>query len=74
MRSRLQALLGLVFIGSSLYADKPSQLSIGFLYLNGEGVEKDPVTALAWFELASERGYPMYVATSRWEIGRSAPP
>ena len=45
------------------YADKPSQISIGLMYLKGEGVAADPVTALAWLDLAAERGYPMYVAT-----------
>jgi hypothetical protein len=45
------------------YADKLSQLSIGLMYLNGEGVAKDPVTAYAWFGLAAERDYPDFVAT-----------
>lgn len=45
------------------YSDKLSQLSLGLMYMNGEGVEKDPVTAYAWFDLAAERGYPDFVAT-----------
>jgi hypothetical protein len=45
------------------YADKLSQLSIGLMYLSGEGVAKDPVTAYAWFGLAAERDYPDFVAT-----------
>jgi len=45
------------------YADKLSQLSIGLMYLNGEGVDKDPVTAYAWLSLAAERDYPDFVAT-----------
>ncbi|WP_019465959.1 tetratricopeptide repeat protein [Dyella japonica] len=45
------------------YADKLSQLSIGLMYLHGEGVERDPATAYAWLSLAAERGYPRYVAT-----------
>jgi len=45
------------------YADKPSQISIGLMYLNGEGVHSDPVMAFAWIDLAAERGYPAYVAT-----------
>jgi TPR repeat protein len=45
------------------YADKPSQISVGLMYLKGEGVTGDPATALAWIELASERGYPAYIAT-----------
>jgi hypothetical protein len=45
------------------YADKLSQLSVGLMYLNGEGVAKDPVTAYAWFSIAAERDYPDFVAT-----------
>jgi hypothetical protein len=45
------------------YADKLSQLSIGLMHLNGEGTPKDPAMALAWFEIAAERGYPNFVAT-----------
>jgi hypothetical protein len=45
------------------YADKLSQLSIGLMYLNGEGVEKDPATAYAWLDIAAEREYPDFVAT-----------
>ena len=45
------------------YADKPSQLSIGLMYENGEGVARDPVTACAWLALAAERKYPSFVAT-----------
>ena len=45
------------------YADKPSQISIGLMYLHGEGVEANPATALAWLDIAAERGYPSYVAT-----------
>lgn len=47
----------------ALYADKLSQLSIGLMYLNGEGVRKDPVTAYAWLELAAERDYPEFKDT-----------
>ena len=45
------------------YADKLSQLSIGLMYKNGEGVAKDPIRAYAWMDLACERGYPQFVAT-----------
>jgi hypothetical protein len=51
------------FEGGAYYADKFSQLTIGLMYLNGEGTKKDPVTAYAWIDLASERGYPDFVAT-----------
>lgn len=45
------------------YADKLSQLSIGLMYENGDGVDKDPVTACAWMALAAERKYPSYIDT-----------
>jgi hypothetical protein len=45
------------------YADKLSQLSLGLMYMNGEGVAKDPVKAYAWLSLAAERDYPDFVAT-----------
>ena len=45
------------------YADKLSQLSTGLMYMNGEGVKKDLVTAYAWLDLAAERDYPDFVAT-----------
>lgn len=45
------------------YADKLSQLSIGLMYENGQGVAKDPVKACAWLALASERKFPQFVAT-----------
>ncbi|MHC1480155.1 sel1 repeat family protein [Frateuria aurantia] len=51
------------FLLGARYADKLSQLSIGLMYLQGQGVTKDPVTALAWISLAAERGYPQFVAT-----------
>lgn len=56
------------FLVGARYADKVSQLCIGLLYLNGQGVRKDPVTAYAWVTLASERGYPKFVAT-RDQVG-----
>jgi hypothetical protein len=45
------------------YSDKLSALSVGLMYLNGEGVRKDPLTAYAWLVVAAERGYPEFVAT-----------
>ncbi|HEY3521676.1 MAG TPA: sel1 repeat family protein [Rhodanobacteraceae bacterium] len=45
------------------YADKLSQLSIGLMYDNGEGVAKDPATACAWLALSAERKYPSFVKT-----------
>ena len=51
------------FLYGSRYGDKLSQLSIGLMYLNGEGVQKDPVTAFAWVAIAAERKYPQFLAT-----------
>lgn len=51
------------FLIGARYADKLSQLSIGLIYLNGQGVHKDPVTAFAWIAIAAERKYPQFLAT-----------
>jgi uncharacterized protein len=51
------------FLSGARYADKVSQLSIGLLYLNGQGIAKDPTTAYAWIALSAERNYPQFVAT-----------
>jgi hypothetical protein len=45
------------------YADKFSQMSIGLMYVNGEGVPKDLLTGYAWLDIAAEREYPDFVAT-----------
>jgi uncharacterized protein len=57
------------FLIAASYADKPSQLSIGLMYLNGQGVQKDPATGWAWISIAAERGYPQFVSTrdNLWE-------
>lgn len=34
-----------------------AQYQLGFLYLNGEGVEKNAYEAVKWFRLAAEQGY-----------------
>jgi len=51
------------FKEAARYADKLSQLSIGLMYLNGQGVKKDPVMAFAWVAIAAERKYPQFLAT-----------
>lgn len=51
------------FLLGARHADKASQLSIGLMYLNGEGVARDPATAYAWMALAAERDYPDFVTT-----------
>jgi len=57
-----QAALKYFEIGA-FYADKVSQLSLGLMYMNGEGTPKDPVAAYAWLDLAAERDYPDFIAT-----------
>lgn len=51
------------FKSAASYADKYSQLNIGLMYLNGDGVTKDPVEAFAWVAIAAERKYPQFLAT-----------
>lgn len=51
------------FKSGARYADKLSQLSIALMYLNGEGVQKDPVEAFAWAAIAAERQFPQFLAT-----------
>ena len=41
--------------------DKYAQYMVGYMYLNGQGVEVDRVEALAWFRLAAERDEPLLV-------------
>lgn len=45
------------FKRASFYADKPSQGMVAEMYWSGQGIEKDPVIAYAWMDLAAERGY-----------------
>ena len=44
------------------YADKYSQHRLSLLYWHGVGVERDPVEAYVWADLAAERGYPHFLA------------
>lgn len=52
-----------LFTIGARYADKVSQLSIGLMYLQGQGVKRDSVKAWAWTALSAERGYPRFAAT-----------
>jgi len=40
--------------------DKYAQYMVGYMYLNGQGVSRDPVLASAWYRLAAERGVPEF--------------
>lgn len=50
------------------WADKLAQFNLGLLYVNGDGVERDPLRGWAWIRLAAERGYPKFVRVAN-EIG-----
>ena len=39
--------------------DKYAQYMVGYMHLNGQSVEPDPVEALAWYRIAAERGEPV---------------
>ncbi|MGI9261687.1 MAG: SEL1-like repeat protein [Woeseiaceae bacterium] len=39
--------------------DKYAQYMVGYMHLQGEGVQRDRAEALAWFRLAAERGEPL---------------
>lgn len=53
--------------------DKYAQYMVGFMHLAGEGVEADPVVAMAWYRLAAERGEESFVE-ARDELAASLPP
>ncbi len=63
-----------MFRYGAFYADKMSQLSIGLMYLNGNGVKKNPAKAWAWLAIAASRDYPVFVTTRNrvWKILDSA--
>ena len=42
--------------------DKYAQYMVGYMYLNGQGVPRDRVTASAWYRVAAERGIPEFAA------------
>jgi len=43
------------------WADKLAQFNLGLMYVNGDGVERDPLRGWAWIKLSAERGYPKNV-------------
>jgi len=48
--------------------DKYAQYMLGFMSLNGLGVEQDPALASAWYRLAAERGEPEEFVAIRDEL------
>ncbi len=49
------------FRKAAYWADKMAQHNLGVIWYRGDGVERDPARAWAWFELAAERDYPEFV-------------
>ncbi|MFC3550745.1 hypothetical protein ACFOLC_06900 [Lysobacter cavernae] len=49
------------FRHAARYADKYSQHRISLMYWHGVGVERDPVQAYVWADLAAERMYPQFL-------------
>ena len=45
------------FKRAACFSDKPSQAMVAEMLWTGEGVERDPVAAYAWMDLAAERHY-----------------
>jgi len=46
------------------WADKLAQFNLGMMYVNGDGVARDPLMGWAWIKLSAERGYPKNVAVA----------
>ena len=42
--------------------DKYAQYMVGYMYLNGQSVPRNPVMASAWYRVAAERGIPEFAA------------
>ena len=45
----------------AIYGDKYAQYMAGYMFLEGRGVEPDPVRASAWYRLAAESGAPEFI-------------
>lgn len=53
--------------------DKFAQYMVGYMHANGEGTERNPETAAAWFLLAAERGHPELVENSQAALRALSP-
>lgn len=49
------------FEKAACWAEKMAQHNLGVMGYSGEGVERDPARAWAWFQLSAERDYPEFV-------------
>jgi len=47
------------------WADKLAQFNLGLMYVNGDGVARDPLRGWAWIKLSAERGYPKNVQLAK---------
>ena len=45
--------------------DKPSQATLGEMYLNGKGVERNDLTGYEWVKVAAEYNFPTYRQVSK---------
>ncbi len=52
------------FERAAWWADKFAQYNLGAMYYRGDGVERQPARAWAWFELSAERGYSQFASTA----------
>lgn len=46
------------------WGDKLAQFNLGMMYVNGDGVDRDPLRGWAWIKLSAERGYPKNAAVA----------
>lgn len=53
--------------------DKYAQYMVGYMHLNGQGVPRDPASALAWYRLSAERGDQMLLTVRDQLAGALSP-
>lgn len=53
--------------------DKPSQATLGEMYLTGKGVQRNDLTGYEWFKLASEYNFGAYQKTTKTIEGLLSP-
>jgi hypothetical protein len=49
------------FLSAARWSDKLAQYNLGAMHYHGHGLERDPARAWAWFKVAAERDYPLFV-------------
>lgn len=58
---------------SARYGDKVAQAALALMARDGVGRAPDPAEAYAWFDVAAERGYPMFLAEREIMWAKLAP-